>query len=476
LSQAGQLHAIVVGSGPNGLAAAIALARAGHSVRVYEAEDTIGGGMRSAPLTGPGSVHDVCSTVHALVPASPFLRTLPLAEHGLSLAYPDAPFAHPIDDGTAVVAERSVDATADSLSAHDARAYRRLFAPYVERVHELMTALLRPIGFRQPFLMARFGLSALKSTTGLTRSFSDERTRAMIAGVAAHSLVPLEYTANAGFALGLTIAAHAIGWPFARGGSQQVANALVSILRSLGGEIVTGTRVRSLTELPGSRVVLCDVTPRQLVQIAGDRMPAGYRRRLERYRYGPGVFKMDWRLNAPVPWKAAGCHRVGTVHLGGTLSEIADSERAAWEGRVHDRPYVLLCQPSAWDPTRAPAGQHTLWAYCHVPHGSSEDMTARIESQIERFAPGFRDCIIARHAMGPAEMQRRNANLIGGDIAGGASDILQLFTRPIASLNPYKTAIDGVYLCSSSTPPGIGVHGMCGYYAAQSAMTGALRD
>ena len=475
MPQAGQLHAIVIGSGPNGLAAAIALARAGHSVRVYEAEDTVGGGMRSAPLTGPGSVHDVCSTVHALVPASPFFRSLPLAEHSLSLVYPDAPFAHPFDDGTAVVVERSVEATADSLGAGDGRAYRRLFAPYVDRVNELMTALLGPLGFRQPFLMARFGLSAIKSSTWLAQGFRDERTRAMIAGVAAHSMVPLEYLANAGFALGLTIAAHAVGWPFARGGSQQVANALASILRSYGGEIVTGTRVRSLAELPPSRAVLCDITPRQLVQVAGDRMPAGYRRRLERYRYGPGVFKMDWTLKSPVPWKAAGCHRAGTVHLGGSLAEIADSERAAWQGRVHDRPYVLLCQPSKWDPTRAPAGHHTLWAYCHLPNGSSADMTSRIESQIERFAPGFRDCIVARHAMGPAEMQRRNANLIGGDIGGGASDIFQLFTRPVASLNPYATAIDGVYLCSSSTPPGIGVHGMCGYHAARAAMKRSLR-
>ncbi len=475
MSQADQPRAIVVGSGPNGLAAAIALARAGHAVRIYEAEDTIGGGMRSAPLTGPGSVHDVCSTVHALVPASPFLRTLPLAEHGLSLVYPDAPFAHPLDDGTAVVVERSVEATADALSAHDARVYRKLFTPYVERVHDLMTALLGPLGFRQPFLMARFGLSAIKSSTGLASSFRDERTRAMIAGVAAHSMVPLEYFANAGFALGLTIAAHAIGWPFARGGSQQVANALASILRSYGGEIVTSTRVKSLAELPPARAVLCDISPRQLVEIAGDRMPAGYRQRLARYRYGPGVFKLDWTLNSPVPWKAAGCHRAGTVHLGGTLAEIADSERAAWQGRVHDRPYVLLCQPSTWDPTRAAEGQHTLWAYCHVPNGSREDMTERIESQIERFAPGFRDCISARHAMGPAEMHRRNANLIGGDIGGGASDIFQLFTRPVASLNPYKTPIDGVYLCSSSTPPGVGVHGMCGYYAARAAMKRELR-
>jgi len=465
------LDAVVIGSGPNGLAAAIALARAGRSVRVLEADTTIGGGTRSAALTQPGFVHDVCSTVHALVAASPFLKSLPLADHGLEFVHPDAPFAHPLDDGTAVVVERSVEATAESLRGRDGREYRRLLTPFVTRGGELMESLLGPFGFRHPLLLARFGLSAIRSATGLaTGRFEDERTRAMLAGVAAHSMVPLDRTATAGFALGLTVAAHAVGWPFARRGSQRVADALASCLRSLGGEIVTGVRVESLTDLPPSRVVLCDITPRQLLRIGGDRVSHAYRRRLERYRYGPGVFKMDWALHAPVPWRAPGCRRAGTIHLGGSLTEIADSEHAAWHGRVHGKPYVLLVQPSLWDPTRAPAGQHTLWAYCHLPNGSPADMTGVIESQIERFAPGFHDCILARHSMGPAELEGRNPNIVGGDIAGGASDIGQLFTRPVASLNPYATALDGVYLCSSSTPPGVGVHGMCGYYAARAAL------
>ena len=402
---------------------------------------------------------------------SPFLKTLPLAAHGLEFVHSDAPFAHPFDDGTAVVVERSIAATAETLGGEDARAYRRLIAPFADRAGDLMEALLGPPGPRHPFLMARFGLSAIRSAEALAHGrFRGARARAMLAGAAAHSMVPLDYASTAGYALGLIVAAHAAGWPLARGGSQQVANALASYLRSLGGEIVTGTRVESLAQLPSSRAVLCDVTPRQFLTIAGDRAPAGYRRRLERYRYGPGVFKMDWALHAPVPWRARDCSRAATIHLGGSFAEIAAGERAAWEGRVPDKPYVLLVQPTVCDPSRAPAGKHVLWAYCHVPNGSTADMTGRMEDQIERFAPGFRDCIAARHAMGPAEMERRNANLVGGDIAGGASDLAQLFARPVFSLNPYATAIDGVYLCSSSTPPGIGVHGMCGHFAARAAL------
>ena len=471
------LDAIVVGAGPNGLSAAIALARAGRSVRVYEAQPTLGGASRSLPLTEPGFTHDVCATVQALVLASPFLQTLPLEQYGLEMAHPPAPFAHPMDDGTAVVVERSVDATADALVGSDARAYRRMVAPFVERSADLMEALLGPVRLRHPVLMAKFGRFAIRSANGLARAqFRDGRTRAMFSGAAAHSMVPLEFLASGGYALGLIVAAHAVGWPVARGGSQALVDALAAYLRALGGEIVTGRPVESLTYLPRSRAVLLDVTPRQLVAIAGERMPSGYRRRLKRYRYGPGVFKMDWALNAAVPWRADGCRRAGTVHLGGELDEICTSESDAWAGRICEKPYVLLVQPTVFDPSRAPAGKHVLWGYCHVPHASGVDMTERIERQIERYAPGFRDCISSRHVMTPAEMERRNANLVGGDIAGGAADLRQLFARPILSFNPYATAIPGVYLCSSSTPPGVGVHGMCGYHAARAALRGALSD
>jgi phytoene dehydrogenase-like protein len=416
-------------------------------------------------------VHDVCATVPALVPLSPFLRTLPLAQHGLELIAPDAPFAHPLDDGSAVMIERDVERTAESIGGRDGRRYRDLIEPLVSRARDLMVALLLPFAIRHPALLARFGFHAIRSASSLARGvFHDERTRAMVAGVAAHGVVPLEYAGTAGFFLGLTVVAHAAGWPVARGGSQRMAAAMIACLRGLGGEIVCGSPVESLDTLPPARTILCDVGPRELIRLAGARLPTAYRRRLQTYRYGPGVFKMDWALREPVPWRADGCRRAGTIHLGGTLPEIADSERAAWNGVVHDRPYVLLVQPSLCDPSRAPAGMHTLWAYCHVPHGCTADMTDRIERQIERFAPGFRDCIVARHAMGPADMERRNRNLVGGDIGGGASDLAQLFRRPIASLHPYATPVSGLYLCSASTWPGIGVHGMCGHNAAMLAL------
>jgi phytoene dehydrogenase-like protein len=465
------LDAVVIGSGPNGLAAAITLARAGRSVRVYEAEATLGGGSRSAELTRPGFVHDVGSTVHALVLLSPFLKTLPLHEYGWTVAHPEAPFGHPLDDGTAVVVERSIDQTADALDTKDARAYRDLIAPFTDAVGDLMEAILGPLSVRHPLTMASFGRHAIRSAEGLARhTFQSERTRAMLAGVAAHSMVPLDKLATAGYALGLIIGAHAVGWPVTRGGSQQLTNAMAAYLRSLGGELVTNTRIESLAQLPRSRVVLCDVTPRQFLRFAGDRMPRLYRWRLSRYRYGPGVFKMDWALNAPVPWRATQMHRAGTIHLGGTTKEIATAERDVWNGRESERPYVLAVQPSRFDSTRAPVGKHTLWAYCHVPNGSTFDMRERIEGQIERFAPGFRDCIDDRHVMFPADLERGNANLVGGDIAGGAADLAQIFARPVARLNPYTTPLDGVYVCSSSTPPGVGVHGMCGYHAARAAL------
>jgi len=464
------LDAIIIGAGPNGLAAAIALAREGLSVRVYEAHAEPGGGLRSAPLTGDGYINDVCATVHALALASPFLASLPLAAHGFEPVQPDAPFAHPLDDGDAVVAERSIDATVDGLSREDARAYRALFGPLVADAERVMEALLAPPGRRHPLLMARLGMTAVRSARGLAERFRDARTRAAIAGVAAHAILPLQFAGTAGYTIGLALAAHGVGWPIARGGSQALARALTSYLSSLGGEVITGAPVTSIDELPRARAILCDVSPRQFIALAGDRLPRRYARRLECFRHGPGVFKMDWALSAPVPWQAEACRRAGTIHLGGSFDEIAASEDAAWRGRVADRPYVLAVQPTLWDPSRAPEGRHTLWAYCHVPHGSNVDMTARIEAQIERFAPGFRDSIIARHTMGPAAMHARNANLIGGDIAGGAGTLAQVLMRPIATIDPYATAVKDVYLCSSSTPPGVGVHGMCGYYAARSAL------
>ncbi|HTI37689.1 MAG TPA: NAD(P)/FAD-dependent oxidoreductase [Vicinamibacterales bacterium] len=469
------LDALVVGSGPNGLAAAIAIAREGFRVRVCERAETIGGGTRSAALTLPGFVHDVCSAVHALVPASPFFRTLPLTDHGLTLLQPPIAFAHPFDDGTAVACRQSIAETASNLDSPDAGRYRRMFEPLVERADPLMEALLGPIGRSHPFLMARVGPRAIRSAKSLAEStFLGRRARALMAGAAAHSMVPIDSAGTAGFALALVVTAHATGWPVARGGSQRLAEALAAYLASLGGEIETRREVTGLDDLPAHRTLLCDVTPRQLLRIAGDRLTGRYRRALERFRYGPGVFKVDWALHEPVPWRAPECRGAGTVHVAGTLEEVDASERAAWNGEIHERPFVLLVQPTVADPSRAPEGCHTLWAYCHVPNGSTVDMTARIEAQIERFAPGFRDCIAARHVMNTADLERSNPNLVGGDIAGGAADLRQLIARPVLSLTPYATSIDGLYLCSSSTPPGVGVHGMCGYHAAQAAL-GILR-
>jgi phytoene dehydrogenase-like protein len=460
--------AVVVGAGPNGLAAAITLARAGRSVLVREANETVGGGARSAELTLPGFVHDVCSAVHPLAAGSPFFRTLPLAEHGLEWVFPDAPLAHPFDDGTAVVLERSVAATASTLGA-DAGAYVKLMGRIAADWPLLETALLGPPGWpRHPLALARFGLRALRPARRLAEGwFEGVRARALFAGLAAHSFLPLEKVPSAAFGLVLGVTGHALGWPFPRGGAQRIADALVSYFRSLGGEIETGARVNSFDELPAARAVLCDVTPRQLVRLAGHRLPTGYRRKLERYRYGPAAYKIDWALDGPVPWRAMECARAGTVHLGGTLEEVAASERAAWSGEQAEKPFVLVAQPSLFDPTRAPAGKHTLWAYCHVPNGSGIHMAERIESQIERFAPGFRDRVLARHVMPPAELERRNANLVGGDINGGAQTLRQLFARP--TLRLYSTPVKGLYLCSSSTPPGGGVHGMCGHMAARRA-------
>ncbi len=465
-------EAIVVGSGPNGLAAAITLARAGHSVRVYEANEVIGGGLRSAELTAPGYLHDVCSAVHPLGCTSPFFRALPLADHGLEWIHPPVPLAHPLDDGSAVLLERSVDATAQALRG-DAAAYRRLMMPLVQTWHVLVGMILAPLLRlpRHPLVLGRFGLSAIWSASRLARRcFRGEHARALFAGLAGHSMLPLDQPISASFGLILGLLAHVVGWPIARGGSQTIASALASYLRSLGGEVLTGTRIDSLDDLPFASAILCDVTPRQLLRMAGKRLPPGYRRQLSRYRYGPGVFKLDYALEGPIPWRAPDCLRAATVHVGGTLAEIVAAEAAVSRGEIPERPFVLLTQPSLFDPTRAPQGKHTAWAYCHVPSGSTADMTARIEAQLERFAPGFLKRVRARHALSPAALEQWNANHVGGDINGGSQTLRQLLVRPVLRPDPYATPRRGFYLCSSSTPPGGGVHGMCGYHAARSAL------
>jgi phytoene dehydrogenase-like protein len=464
--------AIVVGSGPNGLAAAITLAHAGWSVTIYEAKATVGGGMRSAELTLPGYVHDICSAIHPLGMASPFFRTLPLKQFGLEWVQPDLPLAHPFDDGTAAVLARSFDETGETLG-QDARAYRNLIEPIAHNWDKLAVDILGPFPFppRHPFLTARFGLNALRSARGIAEStFDSEKGRGFFAGIAAHSIMPLEKLISASFGLVLGALGHAVGWPLPRGGSQKIADALAAYFTSLGGKIVTDTPVNSIDELPSAQAILFDVTPRQLLRIAGNRLPDRYCLGLERYRYGPGVFKIDWALDVPIPWTAKECRRAGTVHLGGTFDEIALSERTMWKGEVQEKPYVLVAQQSLFDPTRAPDGKHTGWAYCHVPNGSTVDMTERIENQIERFAPGFRNLILARSTKSTAALEQYNANYIGGDINGGVQDLGQLFTRPMLRLVPYSTPAKGIYLCSSSTPPGGGVHGMCGYHAAKAVM------
>ena len=470
------LDAAVVGAGPNGLAAAIVLARAGRSVALHEAASTIGGGLRTAELTLPGFHHDVCSTSHPLGVASPFFRTVPLDRHGIDFVHPAAPMAHPFDDGDALLLQRSVDDTAAQMDAHDARAYRNLYGPLVADVEKLLHDVVGPVRLpHHPFADARFGLNAIRSARGVARTrFEDDRVRAFFAGISAHSIMPLQRPATAAFGLVLGMLGHAVGWPFVRGGSQRLADALAAELRALGGSVITDHTVTDIAELH-ARAALLNLTPRQVLQVSGDRLPPRYRRALLRFRYGEGVFKLDWALDGPIPWRDPRCLQAGTVHLGGSFDEVVSAEAAVGRGDHPERPFVLLTQPTICDPTRAPAGKHIAWAYCHVPNASTVDMTERIESQVERFAPGFRDLILARHVMSPADVERHNPNHIGGDINGGVQDIFQLFTRPVVRVNPYSTPDPGIYICSSSTPPGGGVHGLCGMFAAESALRRAFR-
>jgi phytoene dehydrogenase-like protein len=463
------IDAVIVGSGPNGLSAAIVLAQAGCRVVVFEAEPTIGGGVRSAPLTLPGFVHDVCSAVHPMAAISPFFRTLPLAAHGLEWVEPPAMLAHPLDDGDAAVVERSVDTTAARLGP-DVRAYQALFGGVAQRWSRVERAVLGPVSWpRHPLALAHFGSVALQPAASIARRrFRGEPARALLAGIAAHGMLPLERPLTAGIGLVLGALAHVCGWPFPRGGAQRLTDALSSLLRSLGGEIVTNMRVRSLDDLPPARAVLCDLSPRPFLTIAGHRLPDHFRRRLEQYRYGVGSFKVDWALDGPIPWRSAECARAGTIHLGGTLDEIAQSERDVWAGSTGARPFVLLSQPTLFDPSRAPEGRHVAWAYCHVPRGSSADMLPAIERQIERFAPGFSARVLARHVTTPADMEAHNANYVGGDIGSGVTDIRQMIAR--ATWLRYRTPVDGLYLCSAATAPGVSVHGMCGYFAAREAL------
>jgi phytoene dehydrogenase-like protein len=467
-----EYDAIIVGSGPNGLAAAITLARAGCSVLVCEANATIGGGARSAELTLPGFVHDVCSAVHPLAAASPFFETLPLERFGLKWIQPEIPLAHPLDDASAACLYQDVDYTAEQLG-RDSRGYRSLMQPLARKWQHLAIEFLQPMLHlpRHPFTLARFGIPAICPATSLAKFlFKDEPARALFAGLAAHSFLPLQAPVSSAFALVLGLAGHVVGWPIPRGGSQQISNALAGYLRELGGNIEVNRPIENLNQLPRSRAVLLDISVWEFLRIAGKRLPPRYRRRLELFRHAPGIFKIDYALSEPIPWKADACRHAGTIHLGGNIDAIAAAERDVSRGKIPERPFVLVAQQSLFDETRAPRGQHTLWAYCHVPFGADGDMSEKIESQIERFASGFRDCILARNKMGAADLARSNANLTGGDISGGAADLAQLIARPILSATPYRTPLAGVYLCSASTPPGGGVHGMCGYHAARAAL------
>jgi phytoene dehydrogenase-like protein len=469
--------AVVVGSGPNGLAAAIELARNGYSVNLLEARDTLGGGMRTSELTLPGFQHDVCSAIHPLGILSPYFKTLPLTDHGLTwLPFP-ASVAHPLDDGPAPMLYRSLQRTAERLGP-DGRRWQRLMEPYLAHPHDLLADLLGPLRLkpRRPLRMARFGLCGLRPAMRLARSrFKTPQGQALFAGCAGHAVLPLDFAMTSAVGLLFALTAHITDWPCAQGGSASITRALEGYFKSLGGTIQLGYQVRSLEDVPDARAVLFDLTPRPFLNIVQTSLPARYRHRLLRFYYGPATYKIDWALSQQIPWSDPEVAQASTVHVGGTLQEIVASEADAWDGRHSDRPYLILCQQSNVDPSRAPDGQHTGYAYCHVPNGSTVDMTERIEAQIERFAPGFRDCILARHVTRPSDFEDHNANNVGGAVTGGATDITQLFTRPVARLNPYTTPNPQLYLCSASTPPGGGVHGMCGYHAARTVIARLAR-
>jgi phytoene dehydrogenase-like protein len=472
---ASSYDAVVIGSGPNGLSAAITLAKAGRSVLVIEGRETIGGGARTAELTLPGFQHDICSSVHPFGAFSPVFAKMPLERYGLEWVSPPVELAHPFDDGSAAILHRSMTVTAASLGA-DGDAWSKLMQPLLDDVEAIFDSLLGPLRLpHHPIAMARFGIAGLRSIVGLSKtSFRDRYAPALLGGIAAHALVPLTQPPTAAFALMLGLAGHFVGWPYARGGSQSISNALAGYLRDLGGEIVTGWPVRTLRELPPTRAVLFDTAARGMVEIAGDALPAGYRRQIGRFRRSPGSFKVDFALSEPVPWTNPECHRAGTLHLSGTLEEMTAAEQAVADGKHPPNPVVIAAQNSRFDPTRAPDRQHTFWAYCHVPNGSTVDMTSAIEDQIERYAPGFRETILARHTINAVEFEAYNPNYIGGDINGGIQDLRQIFTRPAPRIDPYSTPNPRLYLCSSSTPPGGGVHGIAGWFAAQSALKRVL--
>jgi phytoene dehydrogenase-like protein len=462
--------ACVIGAGPNGLAAAIVLAQAGMRVEVMEAEPTPGGAVRTMELTLPGFLHDFGSAVYPMAAGSPFFSSLPLSEYGLEWIHSPAPLAHPFDDGTALILERDLREARESLGV-DGVAWVKLVRPFVERWAEFAPEVLRPVSFfpRHPWLMARFGLLALQSAQAVASRFRSERTRALFAGLAAHSFLGLNEFMSAAFAIMMAVPAHAVGWPIPQGGAQSITNALCGFLSTLGGKVSTSSRVESLAELSDYDLVLCDLTPRQLAKIGGQKLSDGYKRRLGQFRYGAGAYKVDYALHDPIPWKAQECLRAATVHLGGSFAEIAASEKAVRNGGHADHPFVLLAQPSLFDSTRAPAGKHTAWAYCHVPNGSTVNMLQRLEDQIERFAPGFRDCVLARRVFSPADLEIMDANLVGGDVGGGVLDMRQFLFRP--TWRGYATSARDVYICSASTPPGGSVHGMCGYHAAKMALS-----